>query len=99
MRVTSAPGYFDAALIQVAGLLDPAELLEDLSSVKICGRVILVMLQNGVVFLHSLLEFAALDILHRETITRERISRVLREHRSQCFHSVDCHPTCYYTRV
>src|SRR5580693_6190575 len=85
-------------LIHRAGVLHAAQLLQRLAAMKVCGRIIRIIVQQIPEFHDGFFQLSIDDVFHGQAVARETIARILRQHILENFHSIGRHiSTCYYT--
>ena len=93
MRVSAPRRYLNTLLVESARFLHVTEFFERLPAMEICGGIgrvggdQLFELRNG------LFQLTGAGVCHGQTVAREAVPRILRQHRSQRFHTVHSHFT------
>src|SRR5262249_15441932 len=81
MRVTGTGCDRNPLLVQVASLIKLAELFVRLPTMKVGGRIGRISLYHLLESLRGALQISSVLVLHRDTIKRQHVVRILREHR------------------
>ena len=98
MPVAGLRRDLDSFLIKIAGFLHTPQFLQRLSAMKVSRRVSWVAFEQNFEFGQRAFPFAAIGVLHRQSVSRKAVLRIMRQHVPENFHPIRRHvPTCYYT--